>query len=143
MAIRCSSDAGTTIVLTTHYLEEAEALADRVAVIDKGALVGLDTPAALVRQLGRKQVRFRLASPWTAGAAALPEPLRRRGATLDPTATTVICPVDGAPIGELLALAGALTPAVTDVEIVQPSLEDVFLQLTKRSDAAGFTRRSP
>ena len=123
--------------------EEAEALADRVAVIDKGELVGLDTPAAMVRQLGRKQVRFRLVAPFAAGAAALPEPLRRRGATLDPTGTTVICPVDGAPIGELLALAGALQPAVADVEIVQPSLEDVFLQLTRRPDAASFTRRSP
>ena len=81
--VRTLRAQGTTIVLTTHYLEEAEALADRVAVIDKGALVGLDTPAALVRQLGRKQIRFRLATPWTAGAAALPEPLRRRGATLD------------------------------------------------------------
>jgi ABC-2 type transport system ATP-binding protein len=141
--VRTLRAAGTTIVLTTHYLEEAEALADRVAVIDKGALVGLDTPAALVRQLGRKQVRFRLVSPWTGGAATLPEPLRRRGATLDPTATTVICPVDAAPIGELLTLAGALTPAVADVEIVQPSLEDVFLQLTRRPDAASFTRRTP
>jgi ABC-2 type transport system ATP-binding protein len=141
--VRTLRAQGTTIVLTTHYLEEAEALADRVAVIDKGALVGLDTPAALVRQLGRKQVRFRLVSPWIGGTAALPEPLRRRGATLDPTATTVICPVEAAPIGELLALAGALTPAVADVEIVQPSLEDVFLQLTRRPDAATFTRRTP
>ncbi len=129
-------------MLTTHYLEEAEALADRVAVIDKGALVGLDTPAALVRQLGRKQIRFRLASPWTLGAAALPEPLRRRGATIDPSGAMVICPVDNTPIGELLSLAGSLSPAVVDVEIVQPSLEDVFLQLTRRPDAASFTRRS-
>jgi hypothetical protein len=112
-----------------------------VAVIDKGALVGLDTPAAMVRELGRKQVRFRLEAPWATGVP-LPEALRRRGATLDPTATTVICPVDGTPIGELLTLAGALQPAVADVEIVQPSLEDVFLQLTRRPDAASFTRRS-
>ena len=141
--VRTLRAQGTTIVLTTHYLEEAEALADRVAVIDKGSLVGLDTPAALVRQLGRKQIRFRLAAPWTAGAAALPEPLapawrhprpeRRDGDLSSPTS---------APIGELLALAGALSPAVVDVEIVQPSLEDVFLQLTKRPDAASFTRRS-
>jgi len=140
--VRTLRAQGTTIVLTTHYLEEAEALADRVAVIDKGSLVGLDTPAALVRQLGRKQIRFRLAAPWTAGAAALPEALRRRGATLDASGVTVICPVDHTPIGELLSLAGALSPAVVDVEIVQPSLEDVFLQLTKRPDAASFTRRS-
>jgi ABC-2 type transport system ATP-binding protein len=138
--VRTLREEGTTIVLTTHYLEEAEALADRVAVIDKGTLVGLDTPAGLVRQLGRKQVRFKLAAPWT--GAPLPEPLRRRGATLDASQSTVVCPVDGEPIGELLALAGSLSPAVADVEIVQPTLEDVFLQLTRRPDAAAFMRKT-
>jgi len=131
---------GTTIVLTTHYLEEAEALADRVAVIDKGTLVGLDTPAGLVRQLGRKQVRFKLARAWTEGA--LPEAFQRRGAALDATHTTLVCPVDGEPLGELLALAGSLSPPVADVEIVQPTLEDVFLQLTRRPDAAAFMRKT-
>ena len=131
---------GTTIVLTTHYLEEAEALADRVAVIDKGTLVGLDTPAGLVRQLGRKQVRFKLARAWT--EAALPDAFARRGAALDASHTTLVCPVDGEPIGELLALAGSLSPPVADVEIVQPTLEDVFLQLTRRPDAAAFMRKT-
>jgi ABC-2 type transport system ATP-binding protein len=131
---------GTTIVLTTHYLEEAEALADRVAVIDKGTLVGLDTPAGLVRQLGRKQVRFKLARAWTEGP--LPEAFQRRGAALDASHTTLVCPVDGEPLGELLALAGSLSPPVADVEIVQPTLEDVFLQLTRRPDAAAFMRKT-
>ncbi|HVT06161.1 MAG TPA: ABC transporter ATP-binding protein [Polyangia bacterium] len=140
--VRTLRAAGTTIVLTTHYLEEAEALADRVAVIDKGTLVGLDTPAGLIRQLGRRQVRFKLSAPLGGGEAALPESLRRRGATLDGSGQTVVCPVDGSPIGELLALAGALSPGVADVEIVQPTLEDVFLQLTKRPDAAAFTRKT-
>ena len=72
----------------------------------------------------------------------LPEALRRRGATLDATGQTVVCPVDSAPVGELLALAGALSPGVADVEIVQPTLEDVFLQLTKRPDAAAFIRKT-
>jgi ABC-2 type transport system ATP-binding protein len=132
---------GTTIVLTTHYLEEAEALADRVAVIDKGTLVGLDTPAGLVRQLGRKQVRFKLIAPCAGGEAALPEGLRLRGATLDASGQTVVCPVDGDRIGELLALASRLSPAVADVDVMQPTLEDVFLQLTKRPDATAFTRK--
>ena len=136
--VRTLRGEGTTIVLTTHYLEEAEALADRVAVIDKGTLVGLDTPAGLVRQLGRRQVRFKLAAPWRGGEAALPEALLRRAATLDAGAQTVICPIDNSPVGELLALAGTLSPAVVDVEIVQPTLEDVFLQLTKRPDAGRF-----
>jgi ABC-2 type transport system ATP-binding protein len=132
---------GTTIVLTTHYLEEAEALADRVAVIDKGALVGMDTPAALLRRFGRKQVRFKLSEPWAGDAGTLPAPLRLLGASLDATGHTIICPVDATPIGELLALAATLSPAVVDVAIVQPTLEDVFLQLTGRSDAASTRQR--
>jgi ABC-2 type transport system ATP-binding protein len=139
--VRTLRAAGTTIVLTTHYLEEAEALADRVAVIDKGTLVGMDTPAALLRRFGRKQVRFRLGAPWPGGAETLPPSLRLLGATLDASGTTIICPVDATPatpIADLLALAATLSPAVVDVQIVQPTLEDVFLQLTGRPDAAAF-----
>ena len=51
-------------------------------------------------------------------------------------------PFDGTPIGDILALGASLSPAVIDVAIVQPSLEDVFLQLTRRPDAASFIRRS-
>jgi ABC-2 type transport system ATP-binding protein len=140
--VRTLRAGGTTIVLTTHYLEEAEALADRVAVIDKGTLVGMDTPAALLRRFGRKQVRFTLSAPWAGGGAeTLPAPLRLLGATLDTTGHVVICPVAGTPatpIADLLALAATLSPAVIDVAIVQPTLEDVFLQLTGRSDVANL-----
>jgi ABC-2 type transport system ATP-binding protein len=134
--VRTLRAGGTTIVLTTHYLEEAEALADRVAVIDKGTLVGMDTPAALLRRFGRKQVRFKLGAPWPGGAETLPAALQLLGAKLDATRHTVVCPVDATPIAELLALAASLSPAVVDVAIVQPTLEDVFLQLTGRSDVA-------
>ena len=55
----------------------------------------------------------------------------------------MICPVDGAPIGELLALGRRAHARVVDMGTEQPSLEQVFLPLTKRPDAAGFARRSP
>src|SRR4051812_44740537 len=86
--VRRLRDEGTTIVLTTHYLEEAEALADRVAVIDKGKLITLDSPRALMARFGQKQVRVTLKQPLagtngtdgTAGGNAtspvLPEGLR-------------------------------------------------------------------
>ena len=61
--VRRLRQEGTTIVLTTHYLEEAEALADRVAVIDHGQLVGLDTTEALLARFGHKHIRVRLTAP--------------------------------------------------------------------------------
>ena len=125
-------------MLTTHYLDEAEALADRVAVIDKGALIGLDTPAALVRRYGRKQVRFKLGGA-LGRRTPVPCPLRcaELGATLDASGTPVVtCPADTTPVAEVLGLASLLSPDVIDVEIIQSSLEDVFLHLTGRPDAA-------
>src|SRR5215831_1672732 len=83
---------GTTMVLTTHYLEEAEQLADRVGVIDHGTLVCVEKPAALLAAHGRKRVHFTLAEP-LAGAAALPARLRDAGATLDPSRRVLSCPV--------------------------------------------------
>jgi ABC-2 type transport system ATP-binding protein len=117
---------GTTIVLTTHYLEEAEALADRIAVIDHGELITVDTPRALMAKHGHKQVRFTLQHP--VDAAALPPALRALGATMDATQRVVtVAPQDGR-MGELLAAAAPL--GITDVQTVEPSLEQVFLALT-------------
>jgi ABC-2 type transport system ATP-binding protein len=122
---------GTTIVLTTHYLEEAEALADRVGVIDRGQLVCVDTPRSLLALHGRRQIRARLGAALP-GAQALPEALRSAGAALEEEGRVVVCPVaapqaDLAPL--LRALAGLPAPVV-DLEAVQPSLEQVFLELT-------------
>jgi ABC-2 type transport system ATP-binding protein len=120
---------GTTIVLTTHYLEEAEALADRVAVIDRGALLCLDNTSALVARHGRKRVRF------VFGAAlpeTLPGPLAAAGATIDATRTVIECPVPDGGLSDLLAAAQALPAPLVDLRTQQPSLEQVFLALTGR-----------
>ena len=122
---------GTTIVLTTHYLEEAEELADRVAVIDRGKLIAVDRPDVLLKQHGKKQAFFRLAEPL---ALPLPDKLRALGATLDDARTTVSCPIDG-DASEVLAAVAALPGRVLDMRTEQPSLEQVFLALTAR-DAA-------
>jgi ABC-2 type transport system ATP-binding protein len=126
---------GTTIVLTTHYLEEAEELADRVAVIDRGILVTLDRPAALLAQHGRKWVRFTLG---IALAVELPEPLRELGATLDATHTIIDCPLPDGEVNQLFARVLALGAPVVDLKTEQPSLEHVFLALTgeRRLEAA-------
>jgi ABC-2 type transport system ATP-binding protein len=124
---------GTTIVLTTHYLEEAEALADRVAVIDRGRLICLDTTAALLARFGHKQIRIRLVAPLgpaEAPASGLPEWLRVMGATVDASGRIVTCPLGADPPAALLARLGTLQPAVADIDTEQPSLEQVFLSLT-------------
>jgi ABC-2 type transport system ATP-binding protein len=117
---------GTTIVLTTHYLEEAEELADRVGVIDRGRLITVDKPDALMKQHGNKQVRFTLAEPL---AGALPEKLRALGAALDDTRCVVSCNLAG-DASDVMAAVAALPGRVVDLRTEQPSLEQVFLALT-------------
>jgi ABC-2 type transport system ATP-binding protein len=124
--VRKLRDEGTTIVLTTHYLEEAEQLADRIAVIDRGELITLDTPSALMAKHGHKQVRFTVAAPIT--EAQLPARLRELGATVDETRRVVTCAPAHEDYGALLSAAAPL--GITDVQTVQPSLEQVFLALT-------------
>jgi ABC-2 type transport system ATP-binding protein len=117
---------GTTIVLTTHYLEEAEALADRIAVIDHGRLITVDTPEALMRAHGKKQVRFSLAEPFS---GQLPDRLRALGATLGDAGLTVSCSLEG-DASDVMAAVAALPARVVDLRTEQPSLEQVFLRLT-------------
>ena len=108
---RCAP-AGTTIVLTTHYLEEAEALADRVAVIDTGALVAArHAGGAAARSTARKQVALHAGARRSPGAAA-----RRRCARSAPRsidgARRSICPLaDGAPSASCWRAPRALAPA--------------------------------
>jgi ABC-2 type transport system ATP-binding protein len=139
--VRRLRQEGTTIVLTTHYLEEAEALADRVAVIDRGQLVGLDTTAALLARFGNKQIRVRLTAPVATASSAssslprLPAWLEELGATVDASGHVVTCPLGGMAPAALLARLGSLQPAVADIDTEQPSLEQVFLALTGGSEA--------
>jgi ABC-2 type transport system ATP-binding protein len=119
---------GTTIVLTTHYLEEAEALADRVAVINHGELIALEKPKVLLARHGKKRARFTLSAPLPNG---LPERLKAAGATLDPSGLIVECPLADAGLADLLATVAALPgTSVVDIRTEQPSLEQVFLELT-------------
>jgi ABC-2 type transport system ATP-binding protein len=128
--------AGTTILLTTQYLEEADQLADRIAVVNNGRIVADDTPDALKRQVGSERLLLRLQRP---------EDLPRAGALLATDADRA----DGGP--HLDADVGAITMAihhpdrlrhalvrlhqarigVEQVELRTPTLDDVFFELTK------------
>jgi ABC-2 type transport system ATP-binding protein len=133
--IRGIRDRGVTIVLVTHFMEEAERLCDRVALVDRGRLVALDTPARLAAQAkGGKQVRFVPSGRFDERLLTdLPEVsvVQRDGQHVVVNGT-----------GELvnaviLTLAGAGI-AACDVELVSLNLEDAFVKLTGRhSDTEG------
>jgi ABC-2 type transport system ATP-binding protein len=131
--VRLLRSQGTTIVLTTHYLEEVEALADRVAVIGGGKLISLDTPKGLLLAHGRRRLRVRFGTAFP--AAGMPERLRALGAEVDETGCVVTCPIDAVDLSPVLSAFAAVPQAVVDIETEQPSLEQVFLDLTagKRS----------
>ncbi len=124
--VRTLRDRGTTIVLTTHYLEEAEELADRVGVIDGGRLLVVERKDALLCRHGAKTLRLALARP----IAAPPPSLASLGARAiaEGTAIEVEVPA-GAPAGPVLAAVAAAGLAVEDVDVRRTTLEDIFVRL--------------
>ena len=127
--VRKLRDRGTTIVLTTHYLEEAEELADRVGVIDRGRLLVVEDKVALLRRHGARTLRLGLARP----VEGVPPPLAVFGARAVAAggALEVELP-PGAAAGPVLAAAAAAGLAVVDVDTRRTTLEDVFVRLVSR-----------
>jgi ABC-2 type transport system ATP-binding protein len=119
---------GVTVFLTTQYLEEADQLADRIAVLDQGRLVAEGTPDELKRRVPGSHVRLRFS-----GDAALHAAARvLHGATTDDAALTLRVPSDGG-VKSLRALLDRLDEHSVDVEefsVHTPDLDDVFLALT-------------
>ncbi|MCT8330501.1 ABC transporter ATP-binding protein [Albidovulum sediminis] len=122
---------GVTIILTTHYLEEAEEMADRVGIIDKGRLLLVRDKADLMHEFGQKVLTVELATP----LAHLPEALASLGLSLAPDGLTVSYRYDSnadrSGIARLLAAFAAEGIAVRDLSTEQSSLEDVFLRLVR------------
>lgn len=123
--LRTINDSGRTVILTTHYMDEAEVLCDRVAIMDAGRILELDTPAALVRGLDAP-VRISLAP----GTLSLEEATSLAGgdAVADEAASLTITTRD--PSRVLTALAQR--DALAGLSVRGASLEDVFLELTGR-----------
>ena len=122
-------ERGTTLVLTTHYMDEAEQLCDRLVVVDHGRIMAEGSPAELIRQYSSREVlELRFGSGRNAEVAPLLDPLADRVEVLP---DRVLCYTDD---GEVLLerVAGlGLEPATSLVR--RSSLEDVFLRLTGRS----------
>jgi ABC-2 type transport system ATP-binding protein len=130
--IAALKDTGTTIILTTHYMEEAERLADRVAVITAGTLVSQGPPDRLIARQATPTITFTLPDGLT--TADLPEPAR--GAASGAADGTVTLPAP-TPLRMLRLLADWAERAghdLPDLEVRRPTLEDAYLQLTGPKD---------
>jgi ABC-2 type transport system ATP-binding protein len=129
--VRNVAQEGRTVVLTTHYLEEAEELCDRAAIMDAGTVIALDSPRGLVRELGPE-------SRVTFTASGLPDDALRGLPSVDDVAhrdAGVIELASQAPqrtLVGLLDLADAHGVELRELAVRQPTLEDVFLRLTGR-----------
>jgi ABC-2 type transport system ATP-binding protein len=132
--VRLLRERGTTVVLTTHYLEEAEELADRVGVIDRGRLVVVEDKTTLLSRHGTRTLRLGLAAP----LLAPPPALATLGARLvDGGAALEVEVASGATAGPVLAAAAADGLAVADVETRRTTLEDVFVRLVSAGAREG------
>jgi ABC-2 type transport system ATP-binding protein len=128
-------ETGVTILLTTHYLEEADALADRILVIDHGRLVADDTPAALKARIAGEVIHVALDDPGAVRRAQdiARETLAARELTADETALHVTVDDGAVAIAPLLVALDAAGLRPASVSVSRPSLDDVFLTLTGRS----------
>jgi ABC-2 type transport system ATP-binding protein len=130
--VRTMRDAGVTIILTTHYIAEAEQMADRIGVINKGEIVLVEDKAELMRKLGKKQLTLQAYKPLAAVPPEL-EPfhlvLSQDGCELTYTYDTQ---GERTGIAQLLAELSRLGIAFRDLSTRQSSLEEIFVDLVRR-----------
>ncbi len=136
--VRRLREGGTTIILTTHYIDEAEEMADRIGVINKGELVVVEEKAKLMRKLGKKQLTVHLQEPMRAIPAGLAQwqlVLRNEGAELE---YNFDAHEEQTGIPGLLKRLGEEGIAFRDLNTRQSSLEEIFVGLV--SERAGAAR---
>ncbi|MBC7120621.1 MAG: ATP-binding cassette domain-containing protein [Candidatus Methanosuratus sp.] len=120
---RLSEEQGVTIIVTTHYMEEADSLCDRVAIIDHGEIKALDSPSILKMKVGKSMIRAKVEHPKLEYIKGLPYVTK---ADYKDGIVTIILNEGGAHIQEVLLNLGE----VSFVELREPTLNDVFLQIT-------------
>ena len=121
-------DKGVTIILTTHYIEEAEEMADRIGVINKGTLMLVEDKKELMKKLGKKQLTLHLQTPLTAIPAGLEDwqlELKADGSDLVYTVQSA----DSVDISLLLKRLSEQSIIIKDLQTHQSSLEDIFVKL--------------
>jgi ABC-2 type transport system ATP-binding protein len=130
--VRELRESGVTIILTTHYIEEAEEMADRVGVMSKGELILVEDKTALMRKLGKKQLTLELSAPLAAVPASVDGydiALANEGRELVYTYDTKAERTGITTLLEKLKRAGV---SFKDLRTTQSSLEDIFVDLTSR-----------
>jgi ABC-2 type transport system ATP-binding protein len=129
--VRKLRDSGVTIILTTHYIEEAEEMADRIGVISKGSLIVVEEKTALMRKLGKKQLTLQLQAP----LAAIPESLSGLPLELVKDGTELIYSFDTQKsetgIASLLRRLHELGIEFKDLHTEESSLEEIFVSLVR------------
>jgi len=129
--IRQLKESGVTIILTTHYIEEAEAMADRVGVINKGELLLVEEKDKLMKRMGQKTLTADLAAPLD----AVPDELAARGVELGPGGASLVYSYDTAAehtgITDVLNEIRNVGLHLNEVHTRQSSLEDIFVGLVK------------
>ena len=145
LVARLHSDHGTTVVLTTHYMDEADALADRVIVIDHGRIIADDSPARL--RSGLVGDRLDVTIPDRTDAPRVVAAIERMATPLSVSVVdhTVQARIDGAPqlVPQLLRVLDADGVVVAATEVARATLDDVFLHLTGRSLREGSSGIDP
>ncbi len=133
--IREYNQAGKTILLTTHYMEEADALCNRLAIIDHGRIIALGTPQELKLSIpGGYLLRLRFGNQ-TPGLLQRLQAFAgvREVRSSDSTGTDIYADRGGSLVPEIAAIAAAENAELLDVHISEPSLENLFLHHTGRS----------
>ncbi|HUR64642.1 MAG TPA: ATP-binding cassette domain-containing protein [Candidatus Thermoplasmatota archaeon] len=150
---RLRDQEGITILMSTHYMEEADALCDRIAIMSKGRIAAIDTPTSLKRSVGADTVRVTLAEPVTAAQWAHLERAFRPGNIRQQDGHLDIRVKDGArSLVPALRIVTDLGIEVRETKVQTPTLEDVFLKYTgakltgdekpaEEPEAAGGKRR--
>ncbi len=126
--MRALKKSGVTIILTTHYIEEAEAMADRVGVISNGELLLIEDTDTLMKSMGKKVLKIELDEPVT----EVPPALAEKGVVLSPTGTldyTYDTAAQQTGITDVLADLRAAGLKLADLSTRQSSLEDIFVGL--------------
>jgi ABC-2 type transport system ATP-binding protein len=131
--VRRLREQGTTIILTTHYIEEAEEMADRIGVINKGELVLVEETKELMHKLGRKQLHLNLSEPMR----EIPTALAQWSPTLNEDGTILTYEFDAKAektgVPSLLAAMREAGVHFTDLDTKQSSLEDIFVGLIQEA----------